>query len=53
MSYRKTIDAFAEKHGGLECPNYPVSDWKTAVRRDETILGYWEWAWWFAEGDDT
>ncbi len=32
-----------ERYAQRECPDYPKSDWKVAVSKEETDLGYWEW----------
>ena len=41
------LDKLAACHGGYwdgEVPQYPKEDWRYAVDNNDTLSGYWEWA---------
>lgn len=37
------LEAEYNQEGDGEHPTYPRDDWRDAVERCETLLGYWEW----------
>ncbi len=46
--------AFIEKYGGYwdgECPSAPLADWWTEVKKGDTRMSYWEWAYRVTEGE--
>lgn len=42
MNVEQLKDAYNQEGDG-EHPTYPREDWCAAVKRRETLLGYWEW----------
>lgn len=46
--YGLTADQLNDKYnpeGGGQHPAYTREDWMLAVANEDTLVGYWDWAW--------